>query len=371
METTKMDSIQTWPAPKNIKDLQKLLGFKGFDQNMIPKYAEWTSSMIDFLQKNKKFEWGPNQVLGLAKLKKKIATNKPLAMHNPEKQIKLQTNASDRAIGAMVFQQRKLLDYYSKKLTPAETNYITGNKKMFAVVALKHWRHLTQRAKHKVFVYIDHKRLMLFLETKQLNPKQVRWLKEFACYDFAIKHIKNENNVGANALSRRPDYKNPKKFIKPMLVRNGNYMQINETTEENNDIIKNVHDAKLAGHQRIFKTLKRIKEKTTWKSIKVDVKKYVKNCPICAMGKHDRSRKKRLHQFLQPPEIIFQKPSLDFVIGLPESQNPATGICYDMICTIFDGLTKYAKFVPCKTTMTPEKLTKLLLKKKKCGPRYL
>ena len=30
MEPTKMDSIQIWPAPKNIKDLQKLLGFMGF-----------------------------------------------------------------------------------------------------------------------------------------------------------------------------------------------------------------------------------------------------------------------------------------------------------------------------------------------------
>ena len=30
METTKIDSIQIWPAPKNIKDLQKLLGFMGF-----------------------------------------------------------------------------------------------------------------------------------------------------------------------------------------------------------------------------------------------------------------------------------------------------------------------------------------------------
>ena len=40
METTKINSIQTWPAPKNIKDLQKLLGFMGFYQNMIPKYAE-------------------------------------------------------------------------------------------------------------------------------------------------------------------------------------------------------------------------------------------------------------------------------------------------------------------------------------------
>ena len=82
------------------------------------------------------------------------------------------------------------------------------------------------------------------------------------------------------------------------------------------------------------------------------------------MGKHDRSRKEKLHQPLQPPEILFQKPALDFVTGLPESQDPATGVFYDMICTIIDGLTKYAKFVPCKTTMTAKKLAKLFLKKK-------
>ena len=172
METTKVDSIQTWPAPKNIKDLQKLLGFMGFYQNMIPRYAEWTSSMTDLLQKNKKIEWGPDQESGLAKLKKHFATNKPLAMHDPEKQTELQTDVSDRTIKAMVFQQGKPLDYYSKKLTPAETNYTTGDKKMFAVVvALKHWRHLTQRAKHKVFVHTNHKRLMPFFKNETIKPK--------------------------------------------------------------------------------------------------------------------------------------------------------------------------------------------------------
>ena len=106
METTKMDSIQTWPAPKNIEDLQKLLRFMGFYQNMIPKYAEWISSMTDLLQKKKikKIEWGPDQILGLAKLKKHFTTNKPFAMYDPKKQTKLQTDASDRTIKAMVFQ---------------------------------------------------------------------------------------------------------------------------------------------------------------------------------------------------------------------------------------------------------------------------
>ena len=233
METTKIDSIQTWPAPKNIKDLQKLLGFMGFYQNMIPKYAEWTSSMTNLLQKNKEFDWGPDQTLGLAKLKKHFATNKPLAMHDPKQQTELQTDVSDKTIRAMVFQQGKPLDYYLRKLTPTETNYTTGDKKMFAVVvALKHWRHLTQKTKHKMFVYIDHKGLIFFLETKQLNPRQVRWLKKLECYNFAIKYIKSENNVGADALNKKPNYKNPNKLIKPMLVKNGNYMQIAEATKK-------------------------------------------------------------------------------------------------------------------------------------------
>ena len=99
----KFGSIQIWPTPKNTKDLQKMLKFMGFNQNMIPKYAEWTSSMTDFLQKNKKFEWGPDQILRLAKLKKHFATNRPLTMHDPKKQTKLQTDVSNKPISAIIF----------------------------------------------------------------------------------------------------------------------------------------------------------------------------------------------------------------------------------------------------------------------------
>ena len=65
-----------------------------------------------------------------------------------------------------------------------------------------------------------------------------------------------------------------------MLIRNGNYIQIIETTDKNENIIRNAHDTKLTGYQKVFKTLKKVQEKITWKNIKVDVEKYVKNCPI-------------------------------------------------------------------------------------------
>ena len=70
-------------------------------------------------------------------------------------------------------------------------------------------------------------------------------------------------------------------------------MQLVEATEENENIIKNAHDTNLTGHQFFFKTLIKIQEQTIWKNIKTDVEKYIENCPICAIKKHERSRKKK------------------------------------------------------------------------------
>ena len=109
-------------------------------------------------------------------------------------------------------------------------------------------------------MHTDHKKLLFFLKTKKIEPKTNTTVKKNACYDFAIKYIKNENNVGANVLNKKPDYNNPNKLIKPMLTRNGNYMQIIEATEKNENIIKNAHDIKLTGHQKNFKTLKKIQK---------------------------------------------------------------------------------------------------------------
>ena len=55
-----------------------------------------------------------------------------------------------------------------------------------------------------------------------------------------------------------------------MLVKNGNYIQIIETTEKKENIIKNAHEIKLIGHQKVFKPLKKIQ--------KNDIKKHQSRC---------------------------------------------------------------------------------------------
>nr|GEV92222.1 putative reverse transcriptase domain-containing protein [Tanacetum cinerariifolium] len=90
-------------------------------------------------------------------------------------------------------------------------NYTTHDLELGAVVfALKIWRHYLYSTKCTVFT--DHKSLQYFLDQKELNMRQRRWLELLADYDCEIRYYPGKENVVADALSR-------KERIKPLRVR--------------------------------------------------------------------------------------------------------------------------------------------------------
>jgi hypothetical protein len=50
----------------------------------------------------------------------------------------------------------------------------------------------------------DHNNLKYFLEKKELNERQQKWVIRIEAYDFEIEFVKGKNNVLAYALSRSP-----------------------------------------------------------------------------------------------------------------------------------------------------------------------
>jgi hypothetical protein len=50
----------------------------------------------------------------------------------------------------------------------------------------------------------DHNSLKYLLEQKDLNERQQKWVRRIQAYDFDIEFVKGNNNVVADALSRRP-----------------------------------------------------------------------------------------------------------------------------------------------------------------------
>ena len=50
-------------------------------------------------------------------------------------------------------------------------------------------------------------------------------------------------------------------------------------------IMRAMHDAPLVGHPRYFKTYRQIREKFTWKGLKDDALKHVRECLVCQQNK--------------------------------------------------------------------------------------
>jgi len=57
---------------------------------------------------------------------------------------------------------------------------------------------------NKFRVRIDHNSLKFFLEHKQLQEWQQKWISKIQAYDFDIEYVKGKNNMVADALSRIP-----------------------------------------------------------------------------------------------------------------------------------------------------------------------
>ena len=97
--------------------------------------------------------------------------------------------------------------YFSRRITAPELNYDIHDKELLAIVeACQEWRVYLEGARHQVQVLTDHKNLVHFTTTKDLNKRQVRWSEMLANYDIRISYVKGTENIRADALSRKPEY---------------------------------------------------------------------------------------------------------------------------------------------------------------------
>jgi len=110
-----------------------------------------------------------------------VFTTEPvLAIPDIDREMRVEANASDYAIGGVLSTKRedgkwRSVAFISKLLNAIEWNYEIHDKEMLAVIrCLEAWRHYLEGAKLKFKIWTDHKNLQYFMMSQKLNRRQAR-----------------------------------------------------------------------------------------------------------------------------------------------------------------------------------------------------
>ena len=134
----------------------------------------------------------PGAKLAFTKLRQAFLKAPILHHFDPERHIRIETDASSYAIGGVLSQLTSddlgrwhPMVFFSRKMIPAETRYETHDGELLAIVeAFKTWRHYLEGSRHEVLVLTDHNNLRRFMDTKSLSSRQVRWAQKLSRYHF-------------------------------------------------------------------------------------------------------------------------------------------------------------------------------------------
>lgn len=384
VQAAKVKAIEQGQRPSNVQSLRSFLGLTGYYRRFIERYGELAQPLTDLLRKGVVFKWCQAQEQAYQELKKRISTAPVLALPDPKKGFVLTTDASDKGLGAVLTQDGRPIAYFSKRLNPAQSRYTTGEKELMAIItALDHFRHLVDG--QRTVVETDHKNLVSALSRSKLNSRSIRAIAYLQQYDVVLRYIDGKSNQVADHLSRYPIAISSLAIFE---LSNQNFEDIVRETEGDEEAIDLVqrkqgekkngivyvsdrafvpvglrtriiaahHDGAHAGHRGVQTTMERIKRSFIWPDLEADVREFVGRCETCQTTKANNIKPLGNTKPLELPTKRFEQVSIDFVTKLPMTSQQK-----DSICVIVDTATKYAAFIPMKSTDTAHKVADSVL----------
>jgi hypothetical protein len=200
---TCLPKIQNYSAPRDRKGIQKFLGVINYYRSHIPNLASVAAPLYHLLNKAAKFIWGDREQESFDLLKALFEQRLRLYPLDTIGKIELFTDASDVACGAVLTQDSKPIEFYSRTFTPVECRYSTFERETLAMVtSILHFRNILIGTPFTLWT--DHKPLMSWLVRPPKTERHARWLVKLQDYQFEILHIEGERNVLADLMSR-PD----------------------------------------------------------------------------------------------------------------------------------------------------------------------
>ena len=206
-ETSKIQAVQDFPTPTTKKQVRAFLGLTGYYRKFIADYASLADPLADLTRKDapNRIKWKPDCETAFRTLKAKLCSEPLLKSPHFDRVFILQTDASDRGIGAVLSQcdddgVEHPVAFYSWKLLDREERYSTIEKECLAIkVAMHAFRvYLLGR---KFVVQTDHSALEWLHRLKDNNARLTRWSLALQPYNFEVRYRSGRMNGNADGLS--------------------------------------------------------------------------------------------------------------------------------------------------------------------------
>lgn len=376
IDDARIAPIVNYPVPTTIKRTRRFLGMTEWYSRFIKGYSEIAAPIFEVIRNpKKKFMWTECANKSFEILKNALISAPILGNPDFDLPFYLQCDASDFAVGSVLFQKRLdgsevVISYFSKKMTDAQKKYTVTEKEALAVLlSVEKFRCFIEGT--HFYVISDHASLQWLFNLKNPSGRLARWVLRMQQFDFDINHRPGSQNVVPDALSRDiasisidsdasrlmmnvrknpgnfPDFKIEDGFLYKHILDQGpigDYRygwRLYVSRDKISSVLSENHDKVFAGHFGFFKTLSKIREKYYWPGMFSEIKNYVKNCEVCKAVKDSNQQTRAPMGAPKKAKRPWQLISTDFLGPFVRSKSGNT-----MLLVVIDWFSKFILLQP-------------------------
>ncbi len=156
VDDQKVEKVRAAIPPTTRKELRSFLGLASYYRRFIPGFTKKARPLNEKTSHKVKFEWSEELMNSFEELKVKLKSAPVLSYLEYAKQFLVCTDASSRAVGAVLSQadgngRDHPIHYASRALSAAESNYSAFEREALGVIfALKKFRHYSTANRFKL-----------------------------------------------------------------------------------------------------------------------------------------------------------------------------------------------------------------------------
>ena len=102
MQKKKVEGVLNWPAPQNIKEVQKILDLTNYYRRFIKDFARLAALLHVLVRKKQKWKWEGEQEETFEMLKAVFTTEPVLAIPDIDREMRVEADASDYTMGGVL-----------------------------------------------------------------------------------------------------------------------------------------------------------------------------------------------------------------------------------------------------------------------------